>query len=225
MRLNLIKKNILEDSITYNVIKITKNKRIYKNNVEIQGRIFSKNNVLSNFSKDNYAYIDSIPSDINNFEIQFKFTTGNNVTTNQVIIGQKLNNYQTPQIVIYSNTLRLIASATGSSWDAGIWADYTIQPNSNYIVNYFWDGERISGILTDESGNIAQFYPYGSYTDKINEIQWIDNIEIGLDQTISTPFFGTIDLKDCYININNSLWWNGVIEQGEELVDTYNATF
>ena len=72
-------------------------------NVEITGSLTNNNGVLSGFSESNYAEISQTPSNIESLEIVFKFTTGDDITTRQIIHGNTTRNMASPQLTFAPN--------------------------------------------------------------------------------------------------------------------------
>ena len=196
-----------------------------KANVKLIGQVaLSENFELSNFSRFNYAVIDKIPLniDINKLEFQVKFKTGTS-TARQDIIEQGVSNYGTPQLVLLADThyLEGLISPDGATWIKSTKTDKNISLSMEtiYYARILWDKnanwETGDGatcnfkveISTD--GNNWDLVIY-STTDTIF---WNQNMFIGNDYSTSKPYpftDGIVYLKECYIKINDNLWWEGV---------------
>ena len=192
-------------------------------NVNTVGTLTNNKGVLSGFSVDNYGIMPKYPTNINSFDIQFKFTTGNSLDTSATIFGQYVTNMSTPQFGTTENgEVYFIASADGTAWSAGI--STKVNPNQVYILNVNWDGLKISGTLTDELGNTTKMGLYDVYSDELTSLNWTNLIKIGCDAS-TAPFNGSIDLNESYIKINNELWWQGgLVYQNENGHQYFNIS-
>lgn len=189
----------------------------YESNVTKVGSLTDNNGVLSNFSTSNYAVMPAYPqTTISSFEIQFKFTTPNDLSVSRTMLGNYNTNRWTPQFAVDPASgsdpahCIFLASNTGTSWDASITANVT--PNTTYTANIKWNGGTLTGTLTDDNGTVTNF----TESDTLTSVSWAQPAKIGIDET-SNPFIGgSIDLRQSYVNINGSLFWTGanVISQG-----------
>lgn len=184
-----------------------------KLNVTTTGSPTINNGVISGFTTTSYAILPSIPSSVNTLSMQFKFTTGNDVETTQIILGQSTVNRTTPQIGLGTGGyLEFITSSTTNVFNAGIYnKDNPLQPNTTYTMNVSWNGEQIQGTVTTGSKSfqlVAQTDRETARDDKTSSVLWSENCQIGADVG-TNPFLGSIDLKECYININGQRWWTG----------------
>lgn len=196
-----------------------------KANVKLIGRVaLSENFELSNFSQNNYAVIDKIPLniDINKLEFQVKFRTSTS-NVRQDIIEQSISNHSTPQFVLLVDThyFEGLISPDGATWIETTTTDKNISllKETIYYGRMLWeknakwetgDGATCNfkvEISTD--GENWDLVRYGTS----NTIFWNQNMFIGNDYSDSKPYpftDGTVYLKECYIKINDELWWEGV---------------
>ncbi len=189
----------------------------------IGGIVLSENFELSNFSKFNYAVIDKIPLniDINKLEIQLKFKTGTS-SARQDIIEQGISNYGTPQLVLLANThyLEGLISPDGATWIKSTATDKNISLSMEtiYYARMSWDknakwetGDGATCNFKVEISTDGENWDLVRYGTS-NTIFWNQNMFIGNDYGTSPASFtdGTVYLKECYIKINDNLWWEGV---------------
>lgn len=182
---------------------------VTENNVTVTGSVTNSNGVISGFSSGNYATISGTPTNVNSFEMVFKATTGSDFSISNTLIGQSSNtNFATPQITLggTSNEIWLGLSSDGTSWKT-ISKSNVIKTNTTYYIKITW------------SNGVAKLYlaTKATFTDSnlvgslaIDKITWTIPLALGCDQGGNMCFSGSIDLKECYININGSRWWDGV---------------
>ncbi len=195
-------------------------------NVEFVGNVSNTNGVLGGFGDNIYAQINSVPASVTSFEMVFKVTTGDSVTgmeEDQIITGQA-SNYTSPQFGLDSNgngyfTFGIGASAT--EWGTGIGSLEVALPNTTYWFKGTWDGTTVSFYLktSEEAEWVLQS------TASQSTIDWSQPMIIGNDYNAGgmvKPWLGTIDLNECYININGSRWWTGMSNNVKFSTEDYN---
>lgn len=186
-------------------------------NVEIVGSLTDNNGVLSGFSSSNYALTDVVlPSSITSYEFVAKFTTGSDITTKQGILANSKTNRATPQIGLDSTNTFVFDHPVNSTTWATV-KGLTPQANTTYWVKAIWDGTTFSGYY--KTSEETEYTLLG--TDSATTIYWVEQIGIGIDLT-RYPFFGSIDLKESYININGSRWWTGMSNGVKYSTEDYN---
>ena len=194
--------------------------RLFKTigNVEI-----SSDNIASGFSVNNtgLVYNKTLQNTFSNFEIKMKITTGSNITDNQIFMCTT----QTPRCAVAMNVnqskfcLYLTSDTTGSSWNItqGVLGSHTISPNttyytklvyngSNYVFSFSTDDTNYTNTITvNNSTKIASFIPtFGA---------WLQN---GTTSD-GSKFLGSIDLNECYIKVDNKLWWKGIVTEDDDI--------
>ena len=106
-------------------------------NVTIVGNPTINNGQISGFTNADYLQFPNI-IDVNNqpFEIEFEFTTGNDVITQQNVI----DSYFGIALAIRNGRGLMEISGNGSSWDLGsAIGDLMIMPNTTYRARLTWD--------------------------------------------------------------------------------------
>ena len=181
-------------------------------NVDIAGSLINNNGVLSGFSESNYAQINQVPSDIESLELVFKFTTGDDITTRQIIHGNTTRNAACPQLTFapneeHASLLEALIALESATWGSVNFSSAALAANTTYTSKLTWDNvsKNLVLYLKAEDGDFIQ-----QSTVTQNTVYWTEPTRIGLDK-LAYPWHGTIDLNGCYININGSRWWSGMI--------------
>lgn len=190
-------------------------------NVTKVGLLTDTDGVLSGFSTSNFA---KFPSDFqpstNTWEIVFKVTTGNSVSGQQYIacFNKGLTNTDRYGTRIYVNGGKFHFTVTynGNAWDIPdetAIGTYSVQTNTTYYIKFQYTGSAytlsysIDGDTYIQDINIASTTPsYNSPTACL--------IGIWNNGSYTSPWLGSIDLNESYININGSRWWSGRIASG-----------
>ena len=220
---SLTPKKVGEGVIKNKLYNITIKKRFYykygtEPNATIVGSPTINNGVVSGFSASNYCKTPSSPpSNISSYEWFCKFTVGSNVTNQQGILANLASNRDTPQLFISTDgTIQFLHPISSSAWSSALSAPLT--PNTTYWTKATWDGSIVSFYYkTSESSDYIL-----AGTTSATTINWTANVGIGINTT-TYPFYGSIDLTESYIKINNKDWWHGtkVVESDKNDYDYY----
>ena len=181
--------------------------KVYKSsNIIKYNNVVNRKGVLSGFTARDYAQINNTLNLGSNFEITVKFTTGESVTTSQTILGGEGTEYlafgfEEANGVLHYNL------GTGSSWllngDARLGSN-KIQINTTYYVKLSFDGTKYSSKISTNNVDWLQDWS----ANKTNVIPSFTCL-LGVSRYYSNPFLGSIDLNECYIDINGERWWSG----------------
>lgn len=177
-------------------------------NAVIHGEPTINNGQISGFSNTNYLVFPSV-FDLSGrgFEFKFAFTTKDDVTTPQNILGGKY----CMALFVQNGKLNLRVSFNGSSWDiVNLEGTATIEANKtyyvkinftrlNYVLSLSTDDETYNEIGSVSTGDIS---PYPS------------EIYIGVGNNFNNPFKGIINLNKCYLKVNQSVIWQGMDDAG-----------
>lgn len=186
-------------------------------NINIVGSLTISDNVVSGFNANNYATAGELfnPS-INNWEIGFKITTGNDVSGAQQVIYESNRGFGSGSMfspirlaisrgnfsICISNVLTNEASLTGTT---------AISVNATYYTKLIFDGTSYKLYISTDGI---------TYTEEINFISSTTvyqglNFLIGRHSNVSGDyqFLGSIDFNQSYININGERWWDGTIDK------------
>ena len=185
------------------------NQSEYKHyNIREIGTLTNNDGILSGFSSGNYAKLPNVFSHgSNSWEVQFKVTTGSDVSTQSCICEQQYNgNYYGLTIYIQSGTLR-VRCGNGSSnfWDVN--TDYSISANTTYWIKAEFNGTQyiLSASIDGENWTTASTISSTTIAT--------DNYSMNIGKRnysgYSYEWLGSIDLNESYIKVNNELWWQG----------------
>lgn len=190
-----------EDGFEYKAVKGEEEIKLVPN-VTVAGSPTINNGVVSGFSTSNYLELADDLRSSNNGEYIVKFTTGTNVSTTQRVLHCEYF------LCFQFESGRFM----GYNWQRGD-RSYLIDclANTTYwfklIANgtsrtyaYSLDGSNWTTILTETDTSMN---PSSSY-----------RLTLGTSsKDHSGPFLGSIDLNECYININGSRQWTGMREE------------
>jgi len=178
-----------------------------------EGTLTDNDGILSGFSSSDYAKLPQIfdPVDSTNWEQQWKFTTGNDVSSTQRLQTTP-DNYQGQTLLLFGNKMGWYATSNNYSysWDiadgnsnkAGSFLANTTYwlrvkfDGSQYTISQSTDGETFTNIITVSSSaktrsNAVFTIGYGCY---------------------SYPFYGSVDMNECYIKVDDQIWWQGTTQ-------------
>jgi hypothetical protein len=174
-------------------------------NATVVGSPTIKDGVVSGFSDSNYLVLNKIPTNITSFEIVMKVTTSSTIEE-RVILGQSGSNWKTPQLGIDSTlTFYYNTSVSGTSWDSNVPnSAFTPATNTTYWLKQVWTGSELQGYYSTNGVN----YVLEGTLSMTSAPVWAQTMFIGSDSE-SSFWNGSIDLNECYININGERWWEG----------------
>lgn len=187
--------------------------------VGILGGLTNTNNVLSNFTVNNYAQLpqELDLSTANYWEMVFKIKLDNSFSSSSpdsCIIGTNVVRKYSPRLVVWNNLqVALQFSNSTSSWNI-----CNINSGSTYLAKNTWYWIKATYAA-------ARYYLYIS-TDGVNYAQVgaqnsstlltsVPLVNIGYcdeSDTGEMPFSGEIDLTESYIKVNNNIRWQGIKE-------------
>lgn len=184
------------------------NEKLYlSSNINAVGSLTNNNGILSGFTTANYAKIPNKVNLGNNFEIVFKITTGEDITTSQRIFDGLTEQYLVCFIASNTNCFNY-AFGDGTQWlqtSEEMLGKNQINPNTSYKIKITFDGTVYISYISTEDGLWIEDWRWES-ANIIPEYNFI----IGISRDFNTPCLCSIDLNECYININGELWWTGV---------------
>ena len=196
-------------------------------NISIAGELTNNNGVFSGFTGTSYiALLQNFMPGSKPWTKVVKFRTGNDITTNQKMYGYETR-YAGDVLSIINSKLSLAISSNNTSWDIGTDMEgvTTLTTNTDYYVKVEFTGsqyimylsqtgafagEETTELTTSTTLTITGGLPvYGTYY---------------LANTSHSPFLGSIDLYESYININGEQWWkwNGLIDTPVYPIGAYN---
>lgn len=169
----------------------------YENGIRISGSLTNNNGVFSEFSISGFLYIPGVRTN-NNVEYVFKITTGSDISTQQAIV--------------HSEHLLCIEVGGGNiyTWDWTVSEAKTILSVSTNTTYWIKVNINNSSVIYSTSTDGTSFTQRVSYTDTNIVVNDNYQFRLGLaSQEDIHPFLGSIDVKGCYIKLNNELLWDG----------------
>lgn len=181
--------------------------------------------VASGFSTSNYLTLPEIftPSS-NTWEQVYKITTGSDVSTQQVFVGNGGAQYKLMSGV-QSGRFRLWLSSNNSTWDITDSAgSYTVLSSTEYYIRLKFTGTSYT-LEYSLNGN-EDSYITDIAVSSSTLITNSNTLSFGVNKFSSgavIPFLGSIDLTQSYIKINNKNWWHGTkaVESTKDDADYY----
>ena len=191
-------------------------------NVNTVGTLTNDKGILSGFSVDNYARISNKVNLGNNFEIVFKITTGEDVTTSQRIFDGLTEQYLAFFIAGNTNCFNY-AFGDGTQWlqtSEEMLGKNQINPNTSYKIKITFDGTVYISYISTEDGLWVEDWRWES-ANIIPEYNFI----IGISRDLKTSCLCSIDFNESYIKINDQLWWEGgLVYQNENGHQYFNIS-
>ncbi len=176
-------------------------------NIVTYGTPTIQNGIASGFSTSSaiQSDLDFIPG-TNPWEVNLKLTTGADITTSQAF-------FQTSEHAMISSSVnsrhfRIGASTSGTSFDLfDEGGTYSVLPNTTYYIRYKFTGSAYSleYSLTGIEGSYITDITVTNSTPVYSSTT--DNLRLGATFQGQSPFSGSIDLNESYININGQTWW------------------
>ena len=169
-------------------------------NVTVVGTPTNSNGVVSGFSTSNYLLTpNSVDlNTVDNFEIvvRAKHGTGS-------LLQQHSN---TPYTIALHCGLMLVRLNGGSSWT-------TIYENNTGLVEGNWYTIRASfdGLVYkfERAEDNGEFITLATLENSTKIISNNQSFILGINDVHSDPYLGSIDIPNCYIKINDQMWWKG----------------
>lgn len=181
-------------------------------NAVIIGEPTISNGQVSGFSADNYMQFPFI-LDLHNtpFQIDFAFTTGNNVTTQQNILDSEFG----LALAIANGKGLMAISGNGTSWNIGSSVGtIAIQPNTTYYARLTWDGMQYKTLISTNGTDYTQdMYLVGTQRPYPRTI-FIGGCSGSVIGHTPHPFFGTINMNKAYLSTRGQVIWQGMDDAG-----------
>lgn len=168
--------------------------------------------IMSNCNPTNYLTLpEAFLPENNSWEINLKVKTPSTTNEMHYIMGSLNSYYWTVGGELSANNaFGFGITSTGESWDIAWLAGTTVATSDTwYWIRLSFTGTEYKFELsTDgETYNLeaSMANTTSIYQDSTNSI-----IHLGTQATHYTYWTGEIDLSQCNIKINNTVWWNGV---------------
>lgn len=158
------------------------------------------NGVTKGFSTSNYLTLNREFVSNNNATYVLKFTTGDDITTDQVIIQKRyfidIEISASEGVLFYTWSPSRRTSWFTPEANTTYWLKVVID-GLNRTYSYSTNGIDYSEEITIEDASL-------STTDSANLCLGLHSVQF------ANPFLGSIDLNESYINIDDKLWWQGI---------------
>jgi hypothetical protein len=167
-----------------------------------EGDVTDNDGVLSNFTTTNYAKIaQTVPLTGNTWEIVFKVLVKSK-NTQQYFLAPPDGEYGI-LLGVNNGKLSLYLSKDGTKWvdNNGFVGVTDLIEGQEYYFKLVCDNNSIVASLSTDKL---------SWTDEITQPYVINGVNINIGQRMGLYFWsGSVDLNECYININDQRWWTG----------------
>lgn len=181
-------------------------------NATIVGEPLIESGQVSRFSNTNYMIFPFVV-DVRDkaFEIDFCFTTGANVTTQQNIIDSKCG----IAFAIQNGSTILALSSNGSTFDIGaVTGTYTIEPNKTYYAKLEWT-KSIYALSLSQDGRVYTMdivvnSTLGPYPTSI----YIGGSPDLFGAGTAHPLGGSINMNRCSLTVAGLPIWAGMDDAG-----------
>lgn len=185
-------------------VKEFKESGAYENNISVTGTITNNNGVISGFSNNNYFKLPSLFDATQAWEIVIKVKT--TVQGRQEILGRMPNEGDFATLLLRvdpNNKFFVNASTNGTDWlGLQLLSKTLCEPNKEYTIKIEYTKAKyalyINGVLEAQTSLETPIVMTG---------------DMCFGQSAGNNYAltnGSIDLNECYININGSRWWDGV---------------
>lgn len=145
------------------------------------------------------------------FQIDFCFTTGNDVTTQQNIIDSKFG----LALAIQNGHGVMSISSNGQFWDIGTsTGQINITANTTYYARLSWNGSVYRTALSTNGTSYSNDMSLNSSERPFPTTHYIGGANSQVLGRYNWPFLGTINLNKCSMTINGTLIWRGMDNLG-----------
>lgn len=166
---------------------------------------------VSGFSENDYLQFPFIV-DLHNraFQIDFCFTTGNNVTRQQNILDSEFG----LALAIRNGKGLMAISHNGTSWVGEIVGTLDIQPNTTYYARLSWNRINYKTELSTDGVTFVADMNFGSTQSPYPRTMYIGGCGgLAIGHT-PHPFEGTINLNYAYLTVAGNVIWQGMDDAG-----------
>lgn len=174
-------------------------------NVSIIGSLTNTNGIISDFTTTSYAQLPiNFNPESNTWQMHLKFKTGTDITTTSYVFEQ----YYSIGVSVQSSKIILALGTGGSIWDLLEANISSATANTEYELDIIFNGTEYDAVY--------DIFLNGSKVRTVSIPGTIGSHVgyIGINNAHSYPFTGSIDLNECYINLNGSRWWSGILPYG-----------
>ena len=182
-------------------------------NATVVGSPTINSGVASGFSTSNYLIFNGTgtvsANNLNSFEILFKVITPTTWTSNGRVINPTNGaDSTTAPYIEFKNSRANLVWFNGTTYipcDIGI----TLSSNTTYWLKWVYDGSIVKGYYSTNGSD----YIFSS-TTTLPYKPYFNSTEMGIgcrvfDKYDVCVWNGSVDLKEAYIKVNGSIWWQG----------------
>lgn len=174
-------------------------------NLTIVGTPTIQNGQVSNFTMNDYLEFPFLVDFRNRpFEINFAFTTGNNVTTQQNILDSAFG----LALAIKNGKVLMAISYNGTTWANQYTGNLTIEPNTTYVYRISWNGMLYKIQYYNGAEYVNDFY-FASTQQPFPKQMFI-----GVSKLSDNYFEGSINLNYANLKIDENVIWSGMDDAG-----------
>ena len=181
-------------------------------NVTIIGNPTINEGQVSNFNDYRYLQFPFV-LDLTGktFQIDFCFTTGNDITTQQNIIDSKFG----VALAIQNGHGIMSISSNGEFWDIGTsTGQINIAANTTYYARLSWDGSVYKTALSTDGVTYTDDMAIAGSNRPFPTTHYIGGANSQILGRYAWPFLGIINLNKCSMTVNGSLIWKGMDNLG-----------
>lgn len=174
------------------------NKSFNLQNISINGTLAGSNGIYHAFSSSNYLVLSNQIGQQSDLEINIAFITGSDVQTTQYFFGSAPNS-KNVIFGLYQGRIGLWVSSNNSNWNICEGGNsYSLSPNKYYEVNLTYSNNTYIYKIKDNG-------EWHEVDNMPNQPQiYLTNDYIGGNIFDSHYFYGSIDLRKCYIRVGNT---------------------
>jgi len=193
------------------------------------------NYVASGFSNSSYLNIGRFLPGNSAWEAIFKVKTPLSITRQNLLVGATSNFAGCGFAIELSGGKTFGAGFTSSTvwdWDIGwISSSFVVQENTDYWVKVYFTGSSYHLALSTDG---ILYTDLGSLVSSSKILSNPQDLQLGTTSSSSNCWSGSIDLKECYMNVNGETVWKGAIPatngsvtvgEGYSYIDETDAPF
>ena len=170
----------------------------------------NKDGVVSGFSTSNYLQLPEAFNPGNNpWEMIIKIRTASDLQVWQEIFHSSVAPNNSGRyglsVIVDSGNFELDISTDGSSWIGTDHGTFVLSENTDYWVKIGWNSNEYYLEYSTNGVDYTRDITYASS----NNLPNLTNSWIGIYRSSDYmyPMFGSIDLSESYIKINDEIWW------------------
>src|SRR5574344_605719 len=181
-------------------------------NINKIGGLIDKEGVVNNFNASNYVKLpNTFTPGTSNWEILLKVNTGTNFPNINAPLFRD-GSREHDGFVLYGRTggiLNVFISSDGTNWDIAqnISSTLTVLPSKEYYIKSKFNGDEYTGDVSEDNENWTN---YITVTSSLTVYNSLNQSCLGWEQ-YGYYWTGSFDLNECYIKIDDEIWWQGAI--------------